>query len=71
LQLAELLRAIGQRHGRTAGEVAIAWTLANPNVTAAIVGARNASQVQGTFGAADLELSRDDVAEIERFAAAQ
>jgi aryl-alcohol dehydrogenase-like predicted oxidoreductase len=67
LQLAELLRAIGQRHGRTAGEVAIAWTLANPNVTAAIVGARNAAQVEGTFGAADLQLTADDLAEIERF----
>lgn len=67
LQLAELLRAIGQRYGRTAGEVAIAWTLSNPNVTGAIVGARNASQVQGSFGAAELELSADDLAEIERF----
>ncbi|MEX2142498.1 MAG: aldo/keto reductase [Pirellulales bacterium] len=66
LQLAELLRAIGQRHGRTAGEVAIAWTLANPNVTAAIVGARNAAQAQGTFGAADLQLTSADLAEIER-----
>jgi len=67
LQLADLLREIGQRHGRTAGEVAIAWTLANPNVTAAIVGARNARQVQGTLGAAKLQLSADDLAEIERF----
>jgi aryl-alcohol dehydrogenase-like predicted oxidoreductase len=71
LQLAELLRAIGQRHGRTAGEVAIAWTLANPNITAAIVGARNAGQVQGTFAAAELELPPDDFDEIERFIAAQ
>jgi aryl-alcohol dehydrogenase-like predicted oxidoreductase len=67
LQLAELLREIGQRHGRTAGEVAIAWTLANPNVTGAIVGARNAKQVQGIAGAAALELSDDDLAAIERF----
>jgi aryl-alcohol dehydrogenase-like predicted oxidoreductase len=70
LQLAELLRAIGQRHGRTAGEVAIAWTLANPNVTGAIVGARNAGQVQGIVGAAELSLSKDDLSEIERFFAA-
>ena len=70
LQLAELLRTIGQRHGRTAGEVAIAWTLANPNVTAAIVGARNADQVQGTFRAAELTLTPDDLAEIQAFLAA-
>jgi aryl-alcohol dehydrogenase-like predicted oxidoreductase len=67
LQLAELLRSIGQRHGRTAGEVAIAWTLSNPNVTAAIVGARSAAQVQGTFGAAELTLTPDDMAEIQAF----
>ena len=67
LQLADLCRAIGQRHGRTAGEVAIAWTLANPQVTAAIVGARTAAQVQGVFGAADFQLTSDDLAEIERF----
>ena len=67
LQLAELLREIGQRHGRTAGEVAIAWTLTNPNVTAAIVGARNASQVQGTAAAADFELTSEDLAQIDAF----
>ncbi len=38
LKLAELMRTIGARHGRTPGEVAIAWTLNNPAVTAAIVG---------------------------------
>ncbi len=67
LQLAEQLRAVGQRHGRGAGEVAIAWTLANSNVTAAIVGARNAAQVQGAFGAAEFELTGDDLAEIQAF----
>ena len=67
LQLAELLGAIGQRHGRTAGEAAIAWTLANPHVTAAIVGARNAGQVQGVFGAAELNLSGDDLMQMDRF----
>jgi aryl-alcohol dehydrogenase-like predicted oxidoreductase len=67
LQLAELLREIGQRHGRTAGEVAIAWTLANPNVTAAIVGGRNASQVRGTAGASNVQLTSEDLAEIEGF----
>src|SRR5229473_573687 len=47
LQLAELLRDIGRRHNRTPGEVAIAWTLRNPAVTAAIVGMRSAEQVSG------------------------
>src|SRR5579864_8081640 len=52
LQVVELLRAIGQRHGRTPGEVAIAWTLHNPAVTGAIVGVRSPKQVAGVIGAA-------------------
>ena len=67
LELAELLRAIGQRHGRTPGEVAIAWTLRHPAVTAAIVGMRSAKQVEGVIGAADFRLSLEEVQEIEGF----
>jgi aryl-alcohol dehydrogenase-like predicted oxidoreductase len=65
LRLACLLRDIGGRHGRTAGEVAIAWTLRNTAVTAAIVGVRNQKQVDGIIGAADFRLSRKEVEEIE------
>jgi len=67
LQVAELLGAIGKRHGRTAGEVAIAWTLRHPAVTGAIVGMRSAKQVEGVIGAAEFRLSADEIAEIERF----
>ncbi|HEY6390053.1 MAG TPA: aldo/keto reductase [Bryobacteraceae bacterium] len=67
LELAELLRGIGQRHGRTAGEAAIAWTLRHSAVTAAIVGMRSASQVEGVIGAADFRLSPQELAEIEAF----
>ena len=67
LELADLLRGIGQRHGRTAGEVAIAWTLRHPAVTAAIVGMRNAIQVDGVTGAADFRLSPQELDEIESF----
>jgi aryl-alcohol dehydrogenase-like predicted oxidoreductase len=67
LELAELLRAIGQRHGRTPGEVAIAWTLRHPAVTAAIVGMRSARQVEGVIGAAEFRLSAAEVEEIEAF----
>jgi aryl-alcohol dehydrogenase-like predicted oxidoreductase len=66
LGLVEILRAIGQRHCATAGEVAIAWTLRNPAVTGAIVGVRSAKQVSGIAGAADLQLGADDVLEIEQ-----
>ena len=65
LALVEVLRAIGARHGLSAGEVAIAWTLRDPVVTAAIVGGRSASQVDGVVGAAGFTLSAEELAEIE------
>jgi aryl-alcohol dehydrogenase-like predicted oxidoreductase len=65
LQLADLMKAIGARHGRSAGEVAIAWTLQNPAVTAAIVGMRSAAQVEGVIAALEFRLSAGEVAEIE------
>ena len=65
LELVEFLRAIGRRHGRSPGEVAIAWTLHHPAVTGAIVGFRSPKQVAGIAGAMDFRLSQDEVAEIE------
>jgi aryl-alcohol dehydrogenase-like predicted oxidoreductase len=67
LELADLLRSIGNRHDRTPGEVAIAWTLRHPAVTAAIVGVRNPEQVLGVIGAAELRLSPEEIMEIEAF----
>ena len=66
LQLAELMKTIGARHGRSAGETAIAWTLRHPAVTAAIVGMRSAEQTEGVLGAMDFRLSQDEIAEIEK-----
>jgi aryl-alcohol dehydrogenase-like predicted oxidoreductase len=65
LALVERLREVGQRHGRPPGQIAIAWTLRNPNVTGAIVGARNALQIEGTIRAAELHLTDEEIAEIE------
>jgi aryl-alcohol dehydrogenase-like predicted oxidoreductase len=65
LRLVEQLRKIGQRHGRSPGEVAIAWTLNNPAVTGSIVGFRNPKQVEGIIGAAELKLAPEDLNEIE------
>ena len=64
LQLAEKLRQIGARHGRSAGEVAIAWTLRRPEVTGAIVGMRSAGQARGVLCALDIRLSDAELAEI-------
>jgi aryl-alcohol dehydrogenase-like predicted oxidoreductase len=68
LGLVEKLREIGNRHGRSPGEVAIAWTLRNPAVTGAIVGARNARQANGVMRAGELRLSDKEVNEIEEIA---
>jgi aryl-alcohol dehydrogenase-like predicted oxidoreductase len=65
LELVSLLETIGKRHGRAPGEVAIAWVLREPAVTAAIVGARGPEQVRGLSGAADLRLDPGELAEIE------
>jgi aryl-alcohol dehydrogenase-like predicted oxidoreductase len=65
LALVERLRAIGARYGKSPGEVAIAWTLRNPAVTGAIVGARNAKQVDGIVGSATLRLTPEEIAEVE------
>jgi len=66
LRIADQLREIGARHGRSAGEVAIAWTLRHPSVTAAIVGARTSAQVDGLIRALDFRLSESEVVEIEQ-----
>jgi len=65
LALVERLQAVGERHGATPGAVAVAWTLRNPAVDGAIVGFRRPDQVDSIVAAANLELSDEDVAEIE------
>lgn len=69
LNLVELLKTIGARHGRNAGEVAIAWVLRHPAVTAAIVGARRPGQLKELVGAADWRLTPAEVDEIAAFLA--
>jgi aryl-alcohol dehydrogenase-like predicted oxidoreductase len=64
LKLVEVLERIGKRHSVGAGQVAIAWTLANPAVTGAIVGVRTAKQAREITLAAELQLSAEEVAEI-------
>jgi aryl-alcohol dehydrogenase-like predicted oxidoreductase len=70
IELVERLRRIGARHGRSPGEVAIAWVLNNPAITGAIVGARNAKQAEGVMRAGDLKLTAEEIGEIEGAAAA-
>ncbi|MGE5540216.1 MAG: aldo/keto reductase [Gemmatimonas sp.] len=64
LKLAEALKGVAKVHETTVAAVAVAWTLAWPGVTGAIVGARSPQQVDGWIGAATLELTDSDMAEI-------
>jgi aryl-alcohol dehydrogenase-like predicted oxidoreductase len=64
LELVEFLRELGRRHGKSPGEVAIAWTLSNPAVTGAIVGFRSIKQFEGIVGAASFRLSSTELDEI-------
>ena len=65
LAIADRLKTIGARHGVSAGVAAIAWTRRQPAITAAIVGARSAAQVDGTAAALRFTLTADEIAFIE------
>lgn len=64
LALRDALNSVARRHGTAVSAVAVAWTLAWPGVTGAIVGARAPAQVDGWIGAATLELTAVDLDEI-------
>jgi aryl-alcohol dehydrogenase-like predicted oxidoreductase len=64
LALRDALRPIAKRYGTTVAAVAVAWVIAWPGVTAAIVGARSPAQVDGWVQAAKLSLTLEDLEEI-------
>jgi aryl-alcohol dehydrogenase-like predicted oxidoreductase len=61
----ERLSAVADGYDTTPGAVAVAWTLRNPAVDGAIVGFRRPDQVDPILAAAGLELTAEDVADIE------
>jgi aryl-alcohol dehydrogenase-like predicted oxidoreductase len=65
LELVERLKRVAERHGVEPGAVAVAWTLRNPAVDGAITGFRRPDQVDPIVAAAALELSDEDLAELE------
>jgi aryl-alcohol dehydrogenase-like predicted oxidoreductase len=65
LELVARLTAVADRHDTTPGAVAVAWTLRNPAVDGAIVGFRRPDQVEAILAAANLELTDQDLTEIE------
>jgi aryl-alcohol dehydrogenase-like predicted oxidoreductase len=64
IALVDALRPIAERHGVTVAAVAVAWTLACPGVTGAIVGARSPEQVDGWIAAGSLDLDASDLEQI-------
>jgi aryl-alcohol dehydrogenase-like predicted oxidoreductase len=67
LELVELLREIGNGHSVSPGVVAVAWTLHNPGITAAIVGGRSARQVEESSAALHFRLNDEEYARINAF----
>jgi aryl-alcohol dehydrogenase-like predicted oxidoreductase len=66
LAIVRRLEALASERGVTVAQLAIAWTLANPAVDVAIVGARNPEQIRQTAPAAEIQLSPQDRAQIEQ-----
>jgi len=67
LKIASKLTEIGLKHRLSAGEIALAWVLHHPSITAAIVGLRSAEQVMGIQGALEFRLTEAEFQEIESF----
>jgi aryl-alcohol dehydrogenase-like predicted oxidoreductase len=67
LLIAEKLQQVGDRYGKKAGEIAIAFTLRHPAVTGAIVGFRNPTQVHELRSALDFQLPDEDYRELVEF----
>jgi len=65
LELAEALRVLAEKKGGTVAQLAIAWVLRRPEVTAAIVGARRPVQIEETAAAAEWGLWQEDIETID------
>jgi aryl-alcohol dehydrogenase-like predicted oxidoreductase len=65
LAVVERLKAFAESRALTLPQLAVAWTLANPAVHVAIVGARKPSHLEGTAPAADVDLSEEELREID------
>ena len=66
LEVAEKLKPFAQKYGKTQGQVAINWAISQPGITSAIVGARNAKQVEENAGAGGWRLEAEDIKQIDR-----
>ena len=65
LAIAEVVRSVAAKMGRTPSQVALAWTLANPAVTASLIGARTLAQLEDNLGSLDVEFDGEQQNELE------
>ena len=65
----EQLRAIAARHKATVAQIALAWLLAKPHVSTILLGASKLSQLDNNLGAANVTLSPQEVADLDRLTA--
>ena len=70
LEAVERLTEFAEQRGHTLPQLAVAWVLAQPGATVAIVGARRPAHVEGIAPAAEVSLSEDDIAEIDELTGA-
>jgi aryl-alcohol dehydrogenase-like predicted oxidoreductase len=69
LAVVDRLAELAGSRGLSIGQLATAWVLAQPGVHVAIVGARSARNIENSLAAADVDLTEDDLAEIEKIVA--
>jgi aryl-alcohol dehydrogenase-like predicted oxidoreductase len=62
----EKVEQVAQRHRVTMAQVALAWLIARPSITAPIASATSVEQIRELLGAVDLKLTPEDLAELER-----
>jgi aryl-alcohol dehydrogenase-like predicted oxidoreductase len=65
LKIVEKLKKIAAKHGKTVGQLAIAWVLSNPAVTSALVGAKRPSQLEENIGGAGWKLTKEELSRID------
>ncbi len=66
LDIAEVVGEIAKEAGKSPAQIALAWTLLNPAVTAPIIGARTLKQLEDNLGALDVQLSDDQRARLDQ-----
>ncbi len=71
LAIADVVKDIANNAGKTPAQIALAWTLLNPTVTAPITGARTVAQLEDNLGALDVAFTEDELARLQSASAVE